>query len=167
MENLILKKISEDDIDSLQKLSQEIWNLHFPGIISNDQINYMLEEMYNTETIKKELINGIIWKIFYLNNDPIGYISYSMMEKNKCKLHKLYIHPDFHGKGLGKLGLDDVKNYAIKNNAIEILLNVHRDNIKAIKSYIKYGYKKVKKLDTVFGGFLLNDFLMKYEIIKK
>lgn len=164
MEKISLKKASVNDINIIQKLSYEIWNLHFPGIISNDQINFMLGEMYNTETIKKELNNGVIWKIFYNNNDPIGYISYSIIDKNKCKLHKLYIHPDFHGNGLGKLGLDDVKNYAIKNKTNEIVLNVHRDNVKAIKSYTKYGYKIVKQLDTVFGGFELNDFLMKYDL---
>lgn len=164
MENINLKLATVNDINIIQKLAHEIWNLHFPGIISLAQINYMLGEMYNTEVIKKELNNRVIWKIFYSNNDPIGYISYSMIEKYKCKLHKIYVYPDFHGKGLGKLGLDDVKNYAVKNNAKEIVLNVHRDNVKAIKSYTKYGFKIAKQLDTVFGDFELNDFLMKYEL---
>ena len=152
------------DVDLLTKLSQEIWNLHYINILSKEQIDYMLEKMYTSDIINEEINKGIIWKIVYYNNEPIGYFSYSMINEKQCKLHKIYILPTFHGKGFGKSCITDVFEYTKNKNANEVILYVNRFNEKAIKSYSKYGFKILKEEDTKFGDFVLNDYVMKKEL---
>lgn len=153
-----------EEIQMIQSIAIEIWNLHFPGIISQAQIDFMLKEMYEPKGIQDEIKKGIIWKIFLENTKPIGYMSYSLLNQ-KCKLYKIYVHPNSQKKGYGKRGLDEVKKFAITNNVKEIILNVNRDNIHSLNMYLKYGYKIEKEENNKMGDFFLNDYLMKYEIV--
>ena len=156
-----LKPVEKKDIVLLRKLADEIWRLHFPGIISNEQIDYMLEKMYSMEQIEKELNQGIIWKIIIHNDKPVGYISYSMINEYQCRLNKIYVHPDLQDKGIGRISINDAINYAKDKKAMEIILNVNRNNEKAIKAYGKYGFIIIKEEDVDFDNkFILNDYIM-------
>ncbi|MBN1524733.1 MAG: GNAT family N-acetyltransferase [Spirochaetales bacterium] len=150
------------DTDLLLNLATTIWNLHFPGIISQKQINYMLNEMYTAPAIKREIAAGVKWQIIYYNEQPAGYFSYSMMCADICKLHKIYVHPSYHGMGIGRKAFSMVREYARENRAKKIVLNVHRNNKKAIFAYMRFGFKIENEENTCFGPFMLNDFQMEF-----
>lgn len=83
--------------------------------------------------------NGIM---YYAVSD-LNIISLIVIYHNKEK-HLIYIpyvsvHPDFQGNGISK----DMMNYIIKdlpNNQYNILLEVRKDNEKALKLYKKLGF---------------------------
>ena len=58
-------KASKEDIFTIQNLARAIWFGHYPGIISDEQIEYMLNLMYSAETITKEINEGFHWYISY------------------------------------------------------------------------------------------------------
>jgi ribosomal protein S18 acetylase RimI-like enzyme len=156
-----LKVAESKDIDLIIKLSDKIWRKHFPGIISDEQIDYMLGKMYSHQQIEKEMNEGVIWKIIYFSDKPAGYISYSMLNEYQCKLHKIYLLPSLQRKGIGRISLNDVMDYAKDKKAMEIILNVNRNNLTAIKAYEKYGFMKIKEEDVDFDKkFILNDYVM-------
>ncbi|WP_228051711.1 hypothetical protein [Sphaerospermopsis aphanizomenoides] len=57
MNNLTIKieKLLDTDFEELIKVSREIWCSHYPGVISIEQIEYMLDKMYALEIIEKEI----------------------------------------------------------------------------------------------------------------
>ena len=157
---ILLRSAEENDIPLLQKLARKIWVRHYTGIISSDQIDFMLEKMYNAETISSEIKHGIQWKIVEKEKEPIGFYSFSMVNPTHCKLYKLYLKIEFHGRGIGKTCLNDVVAYAKTQKASDVILYVNRNNEKGMRAYKAYGFKILKEVDTDFGGFVLNDYKM-------
>jgi ribosomal protein S18 acetylase RimI-like enzyme len=158
---ILLRPAAENDIPLLQELAREIWVKHYTGIISSDQINFMLEKMYNTETICAELKSGIQWKIVEKENELVGFYSFSMFNQDQCKLYKIYLKIEFHGLGISKICLNDVVAYAKTQKARELILYVNRNNEKGLRAYKAYGFTILKEVDTDFGnGYVLNDYKM-------
>lgn len=52
-----LIEATEKDIPMIQDLARRSWESAYKGIISNEQINYMLEKMYSEEEISSHLKN--------------------------------------------------------------------------------------------------------------
>lgn len=161
---LEIKKISTNDIPLIQQLSKEIWNKVYPAIISQEQIDFMLEMMYSEGSLKQqmtELSHHFI--IVYSNGTPVGFASYSVkssLEPDVIRLNKLYLQPEHHGKGLGKAMME----YIIKEGRLlagsMLELNVNKHN-PAVSFYKKQGFVIVSETVLDIGnGYVMDDFIM-------
>lgn len=151
-----------DDIPVIQQLAREIWYAYYPTIISLEQIAYMLDWMYSSQTIEQEMAEGYQWRLIQQEHEPIGFISYHLERSTqKVKLDKLYILPAFQRKGIGQLALQYVKEQAREMGANEIYLRVNKKNHSAIAAYIKAGFlvERSEKSD-IGGGFYMDDYVM-------
>jgi ribosomal protein S18 acetylase RimI-like enzyme len=71
--------------------------------------------------------------------------------------------PENHGKGYGKLLVDEVINH-ISAKGIEVLeLNVNRFN-NARTFYERIGFQVVREEDVPVGPYFMNDFVMRLKI---
>jgi ribosomal protein S18 acetylase RimI-like enzyme len=158
---ITLRAATPEDIPLLQELAQAIWHQVFTSIITPEQTDLMLSKMYDAVTIRREMANGTIWKIARDGTTPIGYLSYSMITPEECKLHKIYLDPAHHGKGLGKILMQDALEYAHARQARLLSLRVNRANHKAIRAYHSFGFTEAESIDWEFiPGFHLHDFRM-------
>jgi diamine N-acetyltransferase len=161
MNPIRFKKAKKSDIPLIRSLAHEIWNAHFPGIISQEQIDYMLESMYSSTTLSNELEQGVKWKLIMTGDQTIGYYAGAPLDRTRYKLHKLYLRPGYHGQGIGQYCLEHIAGEAEKLGYKQLLLYVNRNNAKAIKAYIRAGFSLQKEEDTrIGGGFVLNDWVM-------
>ncbi|PTT30131.1 GNAT family N-acetyltransferase, partial [Chryseobacterium sp. HMWF028] len=74
-----LIEAKEKDIPLIRDLAKRSWESAYVGIISNEQINYMLGEMYSQDEISKHMKNPNYhyYLIFDENNDSFeGFIGY-------------------------------------------------------------------------------------------
>jgi hypothetical protein len=46
---------TESDLAAISRLAGVVWRAHYPGIISTEQIEYMLGKMYSLETLREEI----------------------------------------------------------------------------------------------------------------
>jgi ribosomal protein S18 acetylase RimI-like enzyme len=154
------------EIIQIQKAATDIWNAYYLGIISQDQIDYMLRMMYEPGVIEKEIQSGVCWEFIEYNNKRIGFLSYYFeAAKRKIKLSKLYIYPQYHGKGLGQTTLNYVISEARKMKAARVYLTVNKKNIHAINVYMKVGFIKSKSVVMDIGnGYVMDDYIMQYSI---
>jgi RimJ/RimL family protein N-acetyltransferase len=159
---------SSADIPLLRQLAREIWHAHFPGIISVEQIDYMLARMYGQETIARELSAGVTWEIVYADETPIGYLSYSLdVARNRLNVHKLYVSIAWHGQGVGQAGLARIRDHAIAANVAAVSLFVNKRNDKAIRAYQRAGFRVAESLVNELGdGFVMDDYRMELAIGK-
>lgn len=160
---LTFKRIkSGRDVKELSKLATKIWNLHYPDIIGQKQVDYMLGKMYSEESLKDQLlIKNNVFIGAYVRKKMVGFISYSKTGDEEYFLHKLYIDTEIHRKGIGRALYD----YTFGNkNYKTIRLTVNRQNVKAINFYFKIGFIIEKTIDIDIGdGFFMNDFVMLYK----
>ncbi len=153
---------SPADIPLLRQLAREIWHAHYPGIISIEQIDYMLARMYGHETITRELGSGVTWEIIRADDTPIGYLSYSVdVAKRRLNMHKLYVAIAWHGQGVGQAGLARIREQAVAAQVAAVSLNVNKRNDKAIRAYERACFHIAESVVNEFGdGFVMDDYRM-------
>ncbi|WP_029904675.1 GNAT family N-acetyltransferase [Prevotella sp. 10(H)] len=154
---------TEEHLFIIQSLSDKIWPPTFADILTEEQIVYMMDMMYSTDSLKKQM--GELNHHYLLaqeDGEYLGFVSYetNYKEENITKVHKIYVLPSLHGKGVGCFFINTVGEIAMKNGNKELSLNVNRLN-KAIDFYKKMGFEIVKTEDIDIGnGFLMEDYIM-------
>jgi diamine N-acetyltransferase len=164
-----IEKLLDTDFEELRKVSRDIWYAHYPTIISFEQIEYMLDKMYGTGVIEKEIYQlGIFYDQVVKSDQMVGYLSYGAEIKdniNCLKLHKCYLLPTLHGFGYGQIMLSHVYQKAKEMNLKKIILNVNKRNEKGIKAYSRFGFRILESKVIDFGsGFVMDDYIMGYDI---
>jgi GNAT superfamily N-acetyltransferase len=166
-DDITFRLATNEDIPLIQDLSGRIWREHYPGIITHEQIDYMLDKMYATNVMLDEIANkGHRYVIVAEGTMPIGYIAYRHEEKTRAVLiSKIYLLPSFHGKGIGRRMLGHVKDDALKAGAQTLYLFVNKNNGKAIAAYERFGFVKVEAVVSDIGsGFVMDDFRMEFDL---
>ena len=159
---IILRKAKEEDIAIIQDLANSTWYNTYADYLSAEQIDYMLDKMYNRGALLSQLTDGHIFLIAQENNKDMGFAGFSLLDtETHCyKLHKLYVLPEMHGKGVGKLLLNEVVNRIRDLGGKSMELNVNRNN-KAADFYKSAGFVVKDKVDLDIGeGFFMNDYVM-------
>lgn len=159
------KKASEKDIPLLQEIAEKSWNSAYAKILSKEQIDYMLSEMYSHSEISNHLQNPNYHYYLILNDDVnAGFIGFeNHYEKGTTKLHRIYLLEEFKGKGLGKKGLDFLKEKVKESSDQRIILNVNKDN-PAKKVYESQGFQVYhEEVFDIGNGFVMDDFLMEFK----
>lgn len=153
------RKATRDDIGIIASLAERIWKKHYLPIISMEQIEYMLKNMYSVDNLSLQMDKGHVFTLVTLDQQPVGYISISTEDCKKYFLHKFYIDISEQAKGIGTQLLDQIISTLKGFETIE--LTVNRANYKAINFYFKNGFiiKEVADFD-IGNGFFMNDFVM-------
>jgi GNAT superfamily N-acetyltransferase len=153
-------------IQQLIEVANRAWHAHYPGIITVEQIDYMLQLWYNRGVITHEMEDqGIIWLTIMDDATMIGFLSMGPYDADTVKLHKLYLLPEYHGKGIGSLALSRAEQVAREMEARRIVLNVNKRNHKAIRAYEHSGWQITAELVNDIGnGFIMDDFVMSKQI---
>lgn len=159
----IFRQASIEDIAEIQALARRIWDEAYGEILSNEQIDYMLQMMYSEKVITEELLGGTVWELIAANGKPCGYLSYALAEDNSVKLSKIYIDKDFRRTSIAADSLNRVKQYAARNDKDYVFLTVNKNNKTAIRAYEKNGFAITASVVTDIGqGFVMDDYIMKY-----
>lgn len=161
-----IRRLQVDELPLVRDIALKTWPSAYSGVISDAQIEYMLNWMYSMETMQIELEKkGINFELLEVNGVPAGFASYGPVDNNILKLHKLYILPNFQHQGLGSSLLSQVFAYASGNNYSEIILNVNKANTQAINAYKKFGFRvKEEVLLDIGHSFVMDDFILSYKI---
>jgi RimJ/RimL family protein N-acetyltransferase len=152
------------DLAELQVLAREIWLSVYPSIISQAQIHYMLDKMYGLEKLRNEILSPTVSYRFIQvpGETPAGFYAWEMdAPVQQALLHKLYLKPDHHGRGLGQAALQHIIAEAAAAGAARLSLRVNRHNHAAIRAYLRAGFTFESDLETdIGGGFVMDDHIM-------
>jgi len=151
-----------EHLQGIAQLARKIWMDHYPGIISVDQINYMLERDYADQVLLRSLENGTFFYRLLIEDNLRGFAAWSRTPvPGEGKLHKIYLDVSLHGKGLGSRLLRHVENACGKQQIERLILQVNRQNHKAIAAYQGNGYQVETACVVDIGqGFVMDDYLM-------
>lgn len=144
MEDVIIRKASLKDLKTLLIFEQGVISAErpFDTTLKNGKINYYdLEKMINA--IDVELVVAEL-------NDEIIASGYARIEHAKPFLQHarhaylgfMYVDPRHRGKGINKMILNALFEWASSKNISEIRLEVYQENEAAIKAYEKAGFAK-------------------------
>ncbi|MEM1294314.1 MAG: GNAT family N-acetyltransferase [Verrucomicrobiota bacterium] len=156
---------SPGDAIVVRQMAEEIWYLCYPGIITQQQIDFMLDWMYAPEKLADEIADPEIEFGFLVqDDDAVGYASYGPENPGDRKaghLHKFYLHPRKHGQGLGSAALREIIRLARSQGYESLSLRVNRANQAAVRCYEHCDFVIEREVCSDIGnGFVMDDFWM-------
>lgn len=165
-----ISKVSLESIPTIKRLSDEIWKLVYPSIVPMAQIEYLLNTWYSTAALTEQMESlGHQFILVKWNEEVVGYASYSAKVDNqpeRFRVHKLYLQPAMHGKGIGRDMLKFIAAESMPLGCREFELNVHKRN-PAVGFYRHVGFTVEQDVVLVIGdGHVLDDYIMTLDLIK-
>ncbi len=160
---LILRAIEDADLPAVAELADTVWRSHYRGIISDRQIDYMLDRMYQPTTLRQQLATGHRFVCAAYGPLIVAFASFSgsLEDLSEGQIHKLYVHPDHQHQGLGVRLIDYLAGSLRTLGRRCVTLTVNRRNITAINFYFKVGFTIRSVVDIDIGqGFVMKDFVM-------
>ena len=157
-----INQLNKDDVGIINMLAHDIWPVAFKDILEKDQIDYMLEWMYNVNTLTEQVQIGHLYFLATLDGIPVGFMGLepNYPEIGTMRMHKLYVKPEVHGSGVGQAMLDKCIELSKELDFATVNLNVNRFN-KAVTFYRYNLFEIVKEEDIKIGkGYLMEDYVM-------
>ena len=155
-----VRKVIKSDIPAIQHIAQVTWEATYGSIISREQFEYMIQLIYSTEALEKQMDGGHHFYLLTEHGEAIGFIDVEKINDTRTKLHKIYLLPGQQGKNYGKLLINFTIEKAKENNSSILQLNVNRYN-KARQFYEKQGFVVKYEDDIDIGnGYFMNDYIM-------
>ncbi len=162
MTNFSLRRATEADIPTIRPLAERIWWEHYPSIISEAQIAFMLELIYSNEALRRQMLEeGQEFWLPEKNGQALGFLALSRKGEGEYFLHKFYL--DTREKGLGTIVFKLL--LARYPDLHTLRLRVNLRNFKSVNFYFKVGFRIEFCIDTPFGdGYVMDDFQMIYRV---
>jgi diamine N-acetyltransferase len=160
-----IRLANTDDLKTVERLAREIWPGTYGEILSREQLDYMLDLIYNNAALSDQLLNQQhTFLMVEQDGEPVAFAAYSTVEPGISKLHKIYVHQKTQGQGIGKQLIDYIVGQLQTQNIHTLRLNVNRQN-KARFFYEKLGFEVVKEEDIDIGkGYFMVDYVMEKPI---
>ena len=155
--------LEKHELPLVRQVADVVWPATFRAILSQEQVDYMMEMMYGAEVLAREFDAGVEYHGVFDGARVIGYISIGPCDASKeiTKLHKCYLLPEYHGRGIGSAMLQHAIELGRRRGSRAMRLNVNRKNQRAIRAYIRNGFKTIQNVDKPIGnGFYMNDYVM-------
>ncbi len=147
------------DNQTIHDIAERVWSKHYiPNIITQAQMDYMMEWMYSADSLAKQMAEGARFFMLNYKGDTVGYISINDTNGDLF-LNKFYIDTEYQRLSLGSNAL--VLALAEFPAAKTMRLQVNRKNFKAINFYFKNGFSIDRAEDFDIGNnYLMEDYVM-------
>ena len=156
-------RAAERDLAAVAELARAIWRKHYPGIITIEQIEYMLALGYSLDALRRFITEeGAGLDLAYVGEALAGFAAYYRPgPPDELKLDKLYVHQDFQGRGVGRSLIASTEAAAMAQRRTTLILNVNKQNLRAIRAYERNGFlvREAVVVD-IGGGFVMDDYVM-------
>lgn len=150
----------KQELPEVAALAKTIWNDHYPAIIGQEQVNYMLGKFYSLPSLEEQTGKGQVFYFIVADGVKQGFVSVTFTpEKEELFIHKFYILTQKQQSGWGTLSLNAVEKLYPQTRYLR--LTVNRQNFKSVNFYFKNGFIIEQVADFDIGqGYVMNDFVM-------
>lgn len=167
---MYIRLAQPDELPILENLARQIWPATYADIISQEQIDYMLNWMYSCETLQKQQAEGHEFYILALDGHDIGFIALEWVHeahavfKRQLKINKLYVLTEFQGKGAGRVLVEKATDRALATACEAIFLQVNKAN-QAKNFYLQLGFQvREEAVFDIGNGFVMDDYIMEVQL---
>lgn len=172
MENIIVQKVTLNDIGQLQQIGRQTFSETFSSGNTEENMNRYLAEGFSDEKLADELNNESSEFYFALSeNKVIGYLKINfgrsqteLQDEKALEIERIYVLKEFHGKKVGQVLYEKVIEIAKRKNASYIWLGVWEENPRAISFYKKNGFVEFDKHIFKLGNDEQTDIMMKLKL---
>ena len=139
-----LRHATEGDLPALLEFEQGVVTAerpYNPTLIEGEIHYYNLNSLINSENaaliVAEDEENIIASGYALIKNTEKDYYNFDRY----AYLGFMYVKPEYRGKGVNKLILDELTNWSRDQGVSEIRLEVYSDNVPAVKAYEKAAFE--------------------------
>ena len=158
-----LARISNDEqLNILADIANEVWHDFFPCILSDEQIDYMVDKFQSYPAMKKQMEDGYEYYFIKDNDEICGYMGiHEETEDKKMFLSKLYLKKAHRGKGYAGQTLKELFKMSRERGLNMVWLTVNKHNEHTIEVYEHMGFAKARtQVADIGNGFVMDDYIM-------
>ena len=165
MAEIEIGPLHPEEAEALAELAGRVWRAHYPGIITPEQIEYMLAQRYRPVLVRQFIARGDLWLAARAAGQLVGFAHGHPLAEGDYKLDKLYVDLDWQRRGIGGRLIAELARRARNHGVNRLVLRVNRRNQTAIDAYLKHGFTVATVvLEDIGGGFVMDDYVMVREI---
>ena len=152
--------VTDEDLRAIAELADIIWHEHFPSILSDEQINYMVEKFQSYSALKNAVEHdGYKDYMAYHDGEFCAYLGFRDEGGGTVFISKVYVRADKRHLGIATALLEKLR--ADYPDAKKWYLTVNRKNSGSVAVYEKRGFKTVREqCADIGGGFVMDDYIM-------
>ena len=157
--DITFEKVESGRIKELASMTNEIWHEYFPCILSNEQIDYMVDKFQSEKAITAQIRDGYEYYFICKDGMPCGYIGLHS-ETEKMFLSKLYLKKETRGLGIAGKAFDFIFTLTKKYGKGSVYLTVNKHNQHSIDVYKHIGFEIIDSVVTDIGnGYVMDDYI--------
>ena len=150
MSEIIMQKITLEDVSLLSEIAKKTFYDTFTGTCTEYDMQLFLDQYYNEIILAAELKNPAFEYYFAVENEKvIGYVLFSESNvefdeingSNALELKRFYISKEYHGKGAAHKMMDFLIDHAKAQGYDTLFLGVWEFNYRAQNFYKKFDFK--------------------------
>lgn len=159
---------SENDLKAVTEIAQSTFPLACPPESKISEL-----ERYRTENLSynnfKEIINEASNKLWVavIDSKTVGFCLVKISSNTKAELSKLYVVPEYHGRGAASMLANAAISFAKSRKIKVVTLSVFHGNNRAKSFYKRLGFKYAGSVDFPMGNELHKDDVMELVIAEQ
>lgn len=170
--NVQFRPCTIEDLSDLCFFSRNIFFETFKDTCSPEDMDAFLDNKYNVDQIRGELLNPASSFFFlYMDDTFVGYIKINetsaqtdIQDEDALELERIYVSTEVQDSGLGSYLMEQTVAMAKQKGKTYIWLGVWEKNQKAISFYQKHGFYKIGTHEFVIGEDVQMDYILRRDV---
>jgi ribosomal protein S18 acetylase RimI-like enzyme len=154
-----VREASAEDVDAIRAVARAAWEADYPEILSRETVTRGVEEWYGSEHIAEDAA-GSRTRLFVACIDGVdgeagevvGFAHAELGRDGEGYLLRLYVHPDYRHRGVGRRLLERTREDLFEHGADPINAMVLSENEPGNAFYRSFGFEAVGEGETIIGG---------------
>ncbi len=156
-----------EQIKDLCQMAHIIWHEAYVNMLSSEQLRYMLDLFFTPRVIEKQIKKEkYVYRFVLANGIRAGFFGVCpRLEGNALFLSKIYLLKEFRGSGLFEASMEQIVRLAGEYDLPAIRLHVNKNNHRALKAYIRFGFQITESdVFDIGRGYVMDDHILEYVI---
>ena len=155
-----------EQIALVAEIAEPIWYATYEPIIGADAVAYMIDKFQSVPAINRQLeTEGYVYYLIYANGEAAGFIGLVPRKEGRMFLSKLYIRPEFRGRGIVRKAFSHIAALCKEVGLDKIYLTVNKQNTHAIEVYKHHGFYEIDAVVTDIGcGYVMDDYILQKDV---
>ena len=136
-----VRTATKRDLPAIKDLLSATWHTTYDDIYGVERVSEITAEWHSLDALEKQLAAPRSEFLVADDGKTLAGMAYALqISDQEVKLNQLYVSPDFQGKGIGKMLLEEIEESFFE--APKIILEVEEQNTQASAFYERQGFVK-------------------------
>jgi diamine N-acetyltransferase len=135
-------------LKQLSKICSETFYATFAAVSDAEHMEAYMAQAFSESQLSSEIANPESWFYIIRHNENLcgyfkinsGHAQTELKPENYLEIQRIYLYPEYHGKGIAHLALIYIINLAKSKMKQMLWLGVAEDNFRAYRFYEKHGF---------------------------